>query len=126
MNYFGTKSRVEFSKSCLKQDKITYRHEKVLNIYIACEISKISSFATLANCLFDEVTLTKNSGIDKYKYSGYGIRFNRHVFYSHLSGETSRNVTIVRVDMSSSTKVDNKKKYILILGKGPTQVLEHT
>ena len=27
--------------------------------------------------------------------------------------------------MSSSAKTDNKKKYILILGKGPTQGLEH-
>ena len=28
--------------------------------------------------------------------------------------------------MSSSVHVDNKKKYILILGKSPTQGLEHT
>ena len=28
--------------------------------------------------------------------------------------------------MSSSAHVDNKKKHILILGKGPTQGLEHT
>ena len=28
--------------------------------------------------------------------------------------------------MSSSTKIDNSKKDILILGKGPTQGLEHT
>ena len=28
--------------------------------------------------------------------------------------------------MSSLTKVDNRKKYIIILGKGPTQELEHT
>ena len=28
--------------------------------------------------------------------------------------------------MSSSTKIDNKKKDILILGKGPTQRLEST
>ena len=28
--------------------------------------------------------------------------------------------------MSSSTKIDNKKKNILILGKGPTQGIEHT
>ena len=28
--------------------------------------------------------------------------------------------------MSSSAHVDNKKKDILVLGKGPTQVLEHT
>ena len=27
--------------------------------------------------------------------------------------------------MSSSTKIDNKKKDIFILGKGPTQGLEH-
>ena len=30
------------------------------------------------------------------------------------------------VDTSSLTKIDNKKKDILILGKGPTQGLEHT
>ena len=29
------------------------------------------------------------------------------------------------VDMSSSTKIDNRKKDILILGKGPKQGLEH-
>ena len=28
--------------------------------------------------------------------------------------------------MSSSTKLDNRKKVILILGLGPTQGLEHT
>ena len=28
--------------------------------------------------------------------------------------------------MSGSTKNDNRKKYILILGKGPTKRLEHT
>ena len=28
--------------------------------------------------------------------------------------------------MSSAIHIDNKKKYILVLGKGPTQGLEHT
>ena len=28
--------------------------------------------------------------------------------------------------MSSSSTIDNRKKYILILGKGPAQGLEHT
>ena len=36
-----------------------------------------------------------------------------------------RNVIIFR-NMSSSTKIDNWKKYFLILGKGATQELEHT
>ena len=47
-------------------------------------------------------------------------------FFSHPSGRTSRNVIIFGADMSSSTKTKNKKKDILILGKDPTQGLEHT
>ena len=37
-----------------------------------------------------------------------------------------RDVIIFGVDMSSSAHVDNKKKDILILGKGPTQRLDDT
>ena len=33
---------------------------------------------------------------------------------------------IFGVDTSSCTKIDDTKKYILILDKGPTQGLEHT
>ena len=45
-------------------------------------------------------------------------------FFSHPSGGTGRNVIIFGVDMS--TKIDNRKKDFLILGKGPVQGLEHT
>ena len=129
LTYFHTKTRVKFKESCLKQDKITYNHGKIVNIYTVYEINKtfnISSYPTLENCLFRAVSLTKNADIDKYKYSGYGIGFDRHGFFSHPSGGTGRNVIIFGVDMSSSTKIDNKKKDILILDKGPTQGLEHT
>ena len=70
--------------------------------------------------------MTKNVDIGKYKCSGSRIGFDRREFFSHPSGGTSRNVIIFGVDMSSSTKIDNRKKDILILGKGPTQGLEHT
>ena len=60
-----------------------------------------------------------------YKYSGYGIGFDRKGFYS-IGDEFDRNVTIFGIDMSSSRHTDNKKKYILILDKGPLQGLEHT
>ena len=70
--------------------------------------------------------MTKNTDIDKYKYSRYGIGFNRHGCFSQLSSGTGGNVIIFGVDMSSSTKIDNKKKDILILGERPTQGLEHT
>ena len=52
---------------------------------------------------------------------------DEHGFYSHPSGGLGRNVIIFGVDMSSSTKIDDKGKDILILGKGPTQGLgEHS
>ena len=47
-------------------------------------------------------------------------------FFSHPSGGTGRNVITFWVDMNSYTKTDNKKRDILVLGKGPTQGLEHT
>ena len=46
-------------------------------------------------------------------------------FFSFGSG-TGRNVIIFGVDMSSSPRIDKKKKDILNLDKGSTQRLEHT
>ena len=67
----------------------------------------------------------KHVDVDRYKYSGYDIAFNRKGSFS-IGNEIGRNVLIFGVDMSSTTKIDNRKKDILILGKGPTQGLEHT
>ena len=86
----------------------------------------VSSYPTLENCLFGTVILTESVDINKYKYSGYGIGFDRHRFFSYSSDGTGRNVINIGVHMSLSTKIDNRKKDILILGKGPTQGLEHT
>ena len=41
---------------------------------------------TLKNCLFGAVTLTKNVDIDKNKYSGYGIGFDRRSNFLFPSG----------------------------------------
>ena len=43
-----------------------------------------------------------------------------------IGDEVGRNVIIFGEDMSSSLHTDNKKKDILILGKGSTQGLRHT
>ena len=56
LSCYGSKIRVEFNGSCLKQDKATYSLGTIANIYIVCGISKnynISSYPTLENCLFD-------------------------------------------------------------------------
>ena len=68
LNYYGTKTRVKFTGSCLKQSKISYTHGKVVNIYIVYELGASSSHVndpTLKNYLFGAVTLTKNADIDK-------------------------------------------------------------
>ena len=43
-----------------------------------------------------------------------------------VGNEIDKNIIIFGVDMSSSTKIDNRKKDILILGRGPMQGLENT
>ena len=77
--------------------------KKVVNIYTVYETSKIiniSNYPTLKNCLFGTVTLTKNADIDRYKYSGYGIGFDRHGRFSFPGTELGRNLIIFGVDMN--------------------------
>ena len=81
---------------------------------------------TLETCLFGAVKLTKNADIDKYKYSGDGIGFDSKGSFLFPDGSFPQNVIIFGADMSSSVHVDNKKKDILILGEGPTQLLDDT
>ena len=128
LRYYVTKTRVEFNGNYLKQDKITYTHRKIVNIYIVYEIvgsSGRNNHPTLQNAQFGAVKLTKNANIDKYRYSSYGIGFDWKSSFSHPSGGDGQNVIIFGIDMSSWTKIDNRKKDILILGKAPTQGLEH-
>ena len=80
LHHYGTKVRVKFSGSCLKQDKATFIYDTIVNIYIVYEMSKkfnISSYPTLENCLCEAVSLTKHVDIDQYNYSGYGTGFYR-------------------------------------------------
>ena len=127
--YLASRIRVKFTKICLIQDKIIFNHGKVVNIYIVYELGASTSNIgdpTLKNSLFGAVTLTKNVEIEKYKYSGYGIWFDRRSSFSFSGGGFAQNVLIFGVDMSSSPHLDNKKKDILVLGIGLTQGLEST
>ena len=117
LNYCGTKSN------------ISYAHGKVVKIYIVYELGASGSHnndPTLKNCLFGAVTLIKNADIDKYGYSTYGIGFDRRSTFSFPGCGFGQKLLIFGVDMSSSAYIDNKKKDILFLGKGPTQGLEHS
>ena len=46
---------------------------------------------TIKNCLFRAVTLTKNADTEKYKYSGYGIEFDRRSNFSFPGGGFGQN-----------------------------------
>ena len=52
--------------------------------------------------------------------------FDRKSSFSFPGCRFGQNVIIFGVQMSSSHHVDNNKKEILILSKGPAQGLEHT
>ena len=86
LSYYDTnKIKVKFDGRCLKQDPGSPFHGGILNVYIVYKISKninISDYPTLENCLFGAAKLTKNTDIDKYGYSGYGIGFDRHGIFS--------------------------------------------
>ena len=127
--YYNNKIRAEFTGSCLKQHKLHYKHKNIVNIYIVYELGASTSnnnYPTLKNCLSGALDLTKNTDIDKYGYYGYGIGFDRRSSFLFPGGAFGQNVLIFGADMSSSAHIDNKKKDLLVLGKGPTQGLEHT
>ena len=57
-NNFGNITRVEFTGSLLKQDRIAFNHKTIVDLYIIYEITKnnpTSTYPTLENCLFGTV-----------------------------------------------------------------------
>ena len=60
LGYVGAKTKVEFKRSCSKQDKV---------------------YPTLENCLFGAVKLRKHLDIDNCKCSEYGIGFDGKGFF---------------------------------------------
>ena len=104
----------------------SWKNSKCLHCLLESKNINISNYPTLENCLFGAVKLTKNVDIDKHGYSRYGIGFDRHGRFSFPDTRLGKNVITFEVDMRLSTKIDNKKKDIVILGKGLTLNAEKT
>ena len=70
--YGNARIKVKFNGDLLKLNKVTYNHGPIVNIYIVYRLISTTkdSCVTLQNCLFGAIKLTKNTDIDKYKYSG--------------------------------------------------------
>ena len=112
----------------LKQEKVTYKHKPIVNIYIVYKLitSSINIGITLRKCLFGVVKLTRNADIDKCKYVGYGIGFDSRGSFSHPSRGDGRNVIIFGADMSSSAHANNKLNNVLMLDKSFIQGINGT
>ena len=66
LSYYGTKRRVKFTRSCLKQPKVSYTHGTIVNIYTVYELGTSSSHSddpTLKNSLFGAVGLSKKADL---------------------------------------------------------------
>ena len=112
----------------MRQNQVTYNHGPVVNIYTVYETTpdtKTSNIA-LENCLFGPVKLIKNTNVDKYKYSGYGIGFDSRGSFSHPSGGEGKNVIIFGTHMSSSVHANNKVNNVLVLDKAFIQGINDT
>ena len=95
-----------------------------MNLYVSYTLTPWlrnlnTDFIYINNCLFGSVKLIKNADPDKYKYSHYGIESDSCSEFLFTDGSMG-------ADLSSSVHIDNKGKYILILGEGPAQVLDDT
>ena len=104
--------------------------KKVINLYISYTLNSwltnLNTDFTLNNCLFGSVKLTRNADLDKYKYDGYVIGVDSPSAFSFTYVRKGKHAIIFGADKKSSVHIDNKNKYILIFGKGPTQGLDDT
>ena len=81
---------------------------------------------TLNYCLFGSVNLAENANLGQYNYSDYGIEFVSSLEFSFTDGSMGEKVIIFGADMSLYVHINSRNKDILILGEGPTKVLDDT
>ena len=112
-DYDMSKTRTKFDGSFLNQLPATILHGNIVNIYIVFEITSNyndSNYLTVEKCLIGSVKLSKNTDIDKYGYSGYGIGFDRKKSFS-IGNEIGKNV----IYLSMVQRLLNLKQNIQIL-----------
>ena len=112
LSYYGTKTRVKFTGSCLKQSSTSYNHRPIVNIYIVYKLGASGSNnndPAIKICLFGAVTLTKNADIDKHGYFGYGTGFDGRGSFSFPGGGFSQNVSWDRTNTRVRTHINCRK-----------------
>ena len=99
----------------------------MINLFIIYEWDSwpwdLNTDFALRGCFFRGIKLTKNAGVDKYSYSGYGVGFDICIEYYLPDCKVGKNYIIFGAVVSSSVHIDNNGKDILILGKSIAQGL---
>ena len=105
--YDNARIKVKSNGNLLLQNKVTYNHGSIVNIYVVYRLTPKINLGgigpALQNCLFSAVKLTKNADIDKYKYLGYGIGFDSTGSFSYPSEAYGRNVISFGADLSRAS-----------------------
>ena len=120
---------VIFNGNYMKQNKLGYAPGNVVNIYIFYELKnrRINSpDFTAQNCLFGAVKITNGVDTSNYKYSGYGICFDRESYFTFGNITNGKNVIIFGCDMSFSSHSTTKTHNIYVLGKDFVQGINGT
>ena len=120
-NYGMTKklTYLNFRKDVLAQEKNSYTHDHIVNLYIILSMPYItykSGPDTIGQCLFGATDYNKK------KWSGYGFAFGKQHYLPKDSGKNANNLIILGADFSDSSGEETKKNNILILGKGSVQI----
>ena len=110
----NSRIKLEFKRSCLKQDKAPFTPNNVVSLYIVYELNiesqDLKTEFTLEYCLFKSVKLTKNANPNIYSYSGYRIKFDSRLIFSILNFDWGKYVVIYEVNIRSNGHVNNKIK----------------
>ena len=117
--YDKERTYLNFRKDVLVQEKISYTHDQIVNLYIIYSMPYItykSAPDTIGQCLFGATDYNKK------KRPGYGIAFGKQHYLHKYSGENANNLIILGAGLSDSSDKETKRNNILILGKGSVQI----
>ena len=117
--YDKEKTYLNFRNDVLAQEKITYAHDHIVNLYIIYSIPYItykSNSDTIGQCLFGATDYNNK------KWPGYGVAFGKQHYLHKDSGKHDNNLIILGAELSDSNDEETKKNNILILDKGSVQI----
>ena len=100
---------LNFRKDVLAQEKISYTHDHIVNLYIIYLMPYItykSDPDTIGKCVFGATDYNKK------KWSGCGVAFGKQHYLHNNAGKNVNNLIILGVDLSDSSDEETKKNNI--------------